>query len=159
MRRLFNIYGLYDADGKMVFKGNRNDIMTHYGIAKSSIYTYLRDKTKINGKYRVEVIGQDYFETNQDKEEEQTRKKEKPWSLDTPYAYLEHHLKYYGNTVCTFDPYPYLDDLKKVGLKCRVKEREEEPDDISTHKRGRKPKPKYYYILEVVNAERERKSV
>lgn len=146
---LLNVYGLYDGD-ELIFKGNRMDVEKRFNVNKNCIFTYLRTGAKINGKYAIKKVGQDYFDVEcKRKKKERQAKREEKWTLEDHYEYLEWHLKYYGNTSCRFDPNPYLKQLKKAGYKVKVKEILDEPQKIQT--RGRPRKAKMHYYLEVVH--------
>lgn len=149
MLRTFNVYGLFDEKGEKIFEGTRDDFMDKYGINRNSVYSYLRNECKINGLYEIRIIGKVVKDTPGHRPKKEKRAWGKGWELKTEYEYLFHHLKYYGNTVSNFDPNPYLKQLKKDGLKCKVRAVEETEKRLT--KRGRPRKPKYYYITEVVH--------
>ena len=151
MRMLLNVYGLYD-NGELIFKGNRMQVEKQFNVNRNCIFSYLRKGLKINGKYDIKKVGQDYFDVEcKRKKKERQRKRSEAWSLEDRYDYLEWHLKYCGNTICQFDPYPYLERLEEAGLKTNVKQILDENPPIETNKRGRRPKPKYHYYLEVAH--------
>lgn len=140
MRRRL-VYELYSLDGEKVFEGNATKCADFVGCEESSI----RDnKGVIFKKYRC---------CKTDRLEEICTIKEpepEPTYETNPYETLKQHLKVYGNAYCPFDPVPYFPWLLDEGLDCKCHEYQE----FSTKKiskKGRKPKPKYYYIVEVVH--------
>lgn len=150
MKRTYTIYKVFDGDTE-VFEGDALDVAEKFNIVQKSVYRYLHYDLKIGGRYSIEAT-----------DRKRTRgispvkvKVEKPKSkeidlLKDHLAFLKHHLKLYGNTVVSFDPVPYFPDLYEAGYNCTVKEIPEVT--LSTvSKRGRKPKPKYHYYVEVAN--------
>lgn len=110
----YKIYALYDENGDCVFKGTRDEVCSAFYINRVSIYEYLRqpEVRKINGKYIIRRTAENAENLKQvDKRKipkniaELKKKKE--------LEYLLFHLRYYGNTVCRFDPTPYLKTVKQ----------------------------------------------
>ena len=150
MRRVFNVYGVYDED-KLVYEGTCDEIAEKYQVGQRSIYTYLHLQTKMLGRYDIKPMG--YTKRKETHPELVETVKPKPVEVDLQkdhLAYLVHHLRLCGNTSCSsFDPRVYLDQLKDIGIECTVKEVPEVTLTTET-KRGRKPKPKVHYYVEVV---------
>lgn len=130
-------YYVYN-DKKLVFTGDHTAICNEFGLSRKSLYEYAKGNRKIHGLYRVL----------------KDKLPEKPLDVvdieNDPFEYLKYHLNKYGNTVCMFDPVPYLPDLFDIGLDCRVKEVSEAKrrDGLRTPKARRK-KEKVHYIVEV----------
>lgn len=152
MRRR-KIFELYDLDGNKLTEGNVNELADYVGCEYSTIRDCSTRPYVLFDKYRV--VKTDRLEEIYEPKKAET---EEPTYESNPYECLKMHLKAYGNAYCPIDPVPYFPWLLDEGLDCRCHEYQE----FSTKKiskRGRPKKPKYYYIVEVVNADRGRKSI
>lgn len=109
------IYGLYE-NGYLVYKGTRFNICENYGIKPNSFYEYLKGHRRLNGVYVVDRICGDEPIVRQPKIK-QKREKDKRMQR---FEYLFTMLKWYGNTRSSFDPHPFLDDLKAKGIEAIV---------------------------------------
>ena len=108
------IYGLYDGE-YLIFKGTRKEICDMCKIGLHSFYTYVGGERKMNGKYRVHhLVGN---------EKVVKKPKPKPISKDDEHLeYLFSMLKMYGNTCSVFDPVPYFEKLKDMGITAESRE-------------------------------------
>ena len=137
------IYELYDLEGNKLREGTAIQLSEYLDCEESSVRD-ASNKPRFMGMYVVKRTG---------RREPLPKKKEpepEPTYETNPYETLKQHLKVYGNAYCPFDPVPYFPWLLDEGLDCKCHEYQE----FSTKKiskKGRKPKPKYYYIVEVVH--------
>ena len=143
MRRRI-VYDLYDLEGNFIMRENAIKLADYVGCEDSTIRDSASRNHVIGKKYVVKLTGkrEDIIEAKKPEPE--------PTYETNPYETLKQHLKVYGNAYCPFDPVPYFPWLLDEGLDCKCHEYQE----FSTKKiskKGRKPKPKYYYIVEVVH--------
>ena len=145
-------------DGKEVFRGTMQEVCQKFGVSSSSVYDCSRNKKVTRTGYRIDHVG--YQKLTFSKEPKEPKPIKKDASIENnPLEFLKWHLKVYGNTSVQFDPVPYLPDLSDLGLNCRVKEIPDYVETSRVTKRGRKPKQRYHYLVEVVHADRGRQSV
>ena len=153
-----NIYGVYH-NGKLIFKGGRREIAKEFGLRLSSTTTYCTGKVKIKGIYDVKLIGTEYRQIEYESRDQTKRVAKRPKvesvSYDyatNPFEFLVVHLKTYGNTIVSSDPSAYVNDLAKEGFNVKITPRVEHTLVKRLTTRGRKPKQKVNYLVEVVNA-------
>lgn len=139
-----NYYEIYDSDNNLVFTGNHNEVCEQFNLEMNSLYAYYCRGSKIAGEYTVKRI---IYETEKEKVKRVLTEREK--TID----YIVRHLEYYGNVYVKKDPSEYLDELEKLGYKCKIDEYQT-IDDVEiivseTSKALRKRKRKYTtdYVL------------
>lgn len=144
-----SVFGVFE-DGEEIFRGGRREVAERFGIAMKSVYSYAYNDCLLYGKYRVKVVGKEDKSVRRKKivKVEKVKEPEKDYSNDK-FNTLVWHLKTYGNTSVSFDPVKYLPALYDLGLDCRVKEIPSYAEEKRVTKRGRKPKVKYNYLVEV----------
>jgi len=153
--RKIKIFGVYDGD-QLVFEGDKRKIAEKFKLKDSSMNTYASNKAKIRGIYELKMIREEESEIKYKKRiYKNGRKKpepEKEYSLEKdPVECIVWLLKCYGNAyVTSHDPREYLDEIKKAGFDCRVKEIPECVNKRLTTTRGRKPKQRCSYLVEVI---------
>ena len=150
--REISIFTVYE-NGEEVFIGNREEVAEKFQISKRSVYSYAYNDRKLYGKYRIKTTGKQ--EAIVKRKEHYRPRNQKPPEPEKDYSNdkfntLVWHLKTFGNTSVSFDPVRYLPDLYDLGLDCRVKEIPSYVEEKRVTKRGRKPKVKYNYLVEVV---------
>ena len=145
-----SIFGVFE-DGEEIFRGGRREVAERFGIAMKSVYSYAYNDRLLYGRYRVKVVGKEDKSVRRKKiiKVEKVKEPEKDYSNDRLNT-LAWHLKTFGNTSVSFDPVKYLPDLYEMGFDCRVKETVDHTDVKRVTGRGRKPKVKYNYLVEVV---------
>lgn len=145
-----SVFGVFEG-GNEIFRGGRAQVAERFGIAMKSVYSYAYNDRLLYGKYRVKVVGKEDKSVRRKKivKVEKVKEPEKDYSNDRLNT-LVWHLKTYGNTSVSFDPVRYLPTLYDLGLDCRVKEIPSYVEEKRVTKRGRKPKVKYNYLVEVV---------
>lgn len=102
------IYGVFD-EGYLIFKGTRYEICNEFKIVPKGFYEYLRHERRLKGKYKVSHINGD----------EPIEKKPTPVIRtieEEHFDYLYSMLRIYGNTCSVFDPTPFMDKLKMMGI-------------------------------------------
>ena len=149
MQKQLAVYGLFDDNDAMVFKGNVKEVTKHLNITASYLYEHLRTEKMLKGKYKVKRVGESFYEVERKpyKKHEKKEKQKDDFSLEKPIDYLLWHLRIYGNTSTSYNPVPYLPELLDEGLNCRVKEIFYAPE---RKVKGRRRKPEKYYYIEVV---------
>lgn len=141
-KRAFDVWDC--EEGKMFFHGTAKQVSEKLGIAEKTVYTYgarvKHDDFIIKHKYRLIPTNEFVTVNGKPKKEKKVKKKEKD---PTGFAYLKMMLydRRLSNTVCSFDPVPFLPDLYDLGINCRVYER---------HNKDIKGVNPNYYLVEVV---------
>lgn len=124
------LYGVYD-NGVLIYSGTSSQIAKEYKLKQSSMYTYTHSNAKLKSMYDVRVLNEIYEEKPKNRYEK---------TLD----YLVRHLLEYGNTVINKHPEIYINDLKKMGIKVKVRKVVSYGDDYLVKRKDT------YYILEVI---------
>ena len=146
-------YGVYDDDVK-IFEGSVQAISFYLERSLTAVYKAIEHRTLVNGcsiRY-IDTRHKDGLELI-----DKPTKEEKP--TDDRYDMLWWHLYYKGNTSVSFDPEPYLEKLKENGIECKVTPKEDFVEKKKVTTRGRKPKKRYHYYVEVANATRGSQSI
>lgn len=146
------IYGIYDGDN-LVFSGSRSEIAKEFGLKLSSMSSYTTGRIRLNGKYDVNYLDEEYREIEygpRNYKKYEPKPETEPNYKDNPLECLILHLKMYGNTLINFDPTKYTDDLKNAGFNVKITERQEHIERSKLTRRGRRRKPKMYYYVEAV---------
>lgn len=128
--------------------------MQEFNLDKSSINKYAKSQTKVRGTWIIKLIGEEYRQLEYNwrdipKKEIKPAEKSVDYKSD-PLKCLLWHMKVYGNTLVSFDPTQYMDDLKAAGYNCRIEVRPEYTEKKRTTTRGRKPKMKLNYFVEAI---------
>lgn len=145
------IYELYDLEGNKITEGSAIFLADYCHCEESSI----REASNKPSFMKMYVVKR----TNRREEVRKAKESDPSPTYETnPYECLKMHLKMYGNTVVSFDPVPYFPWLLDEGINCKCHEYQD-VDFKDVSRRGRKPKPKYHYLVEVVNARRGSESV
>ena len=100
------MYGLFDGE-YLVFKGTRYQICDYANIGEKSFYAYLNGQRKLNSKWWVRHVS---------KNEVVVAPKPPKSKNEQRFEYLYSMLKLYGNTCSSFDPEPYINQLRDKGL-------------------------------------------
>lgn len=152
MRRR-KLYEVLDLDYNKVFEGNASQCADFINCDESHIRD-CKEQRVVMRQYRIRRT--DRLEPAQEK-----KKPEPEIDYSTnPYECMKWHLRVYGDTFVTFNPEPYFPRLKEEGFDCTYRAVRDYIDNPRPKKRGRKPKPKYFYVVEVVkNADRRSESV
>ena len=138
------LFEIYDPEENLIFVGNTNEVCEQFNIQLNSLYAYYSRRSKIGGIYTVKRI-----------EVENPKKvmPRIPTKEEQMMDYIIRHLNYYGNVYMKHDPSEYLDELKKLGYRCKI-ESYQVIDDTEiiiseTAKLNRKRKRKYTtdYVL------------
>ena len=147
MKEQTTLYGVFNLQGEIQYKGICRDVAEKCGIEEHSLYAYITTDKKLNKSYFIRKLKDDGITP--------TRKiwtaPKKPKKEDENLEYLKYHLMVYGQTICSsFDPVPYLPKLLDMGMNCRVREMITPMENGIKSRRGRKKKPDVDYIIEVV---------
>lgn len=151
MKGFINIYKLVDKSGKEVGRGTAFDLAGLIDCSPVTIQNAGRPNVAgsssdywLKKKYKVYKVG------------EKCRKKppKKPIVQEkdpTGLEYLKLMLVYrrYDQTVCMFDPFPYLPDLYDMGVNCTAKEVNDCDVMMRLKPVGRRKKSKTHYFVEV----------
>jgi hypothetical protein len=151
MRRR-RVYDLVDLDGNVVMTDIASKLADYVGCEEKTIREYCSRGYVLDKRFKV-ISNGEYEKIREIKPSEP-----EPTYETNPYETLKQHLKAYGNAYCPIDPVPFFPWLLDEGLDCKCHEYQEFTTS-NVSKRGRKPKPKYYYIVEVVNAKGQCKSI
>lgn len=141
-------------NGEYLGKGTVSELQLWLGVPISDIRKAVKEGRDVNG-YEIKFLGRaDKSILRRERVVDDTPKRkpqEKEKDIESNlFDFLAYHLKLYGNTSCVKDPVPYLPALYDIGLDCRVKEVMDEEKPVKGG-RGRPPKPKMHYYVEVVH--------
>lgn len=139
-------YTVYE-DGKVVFEGSMRQVMDKLKRSNTYIIDACHYDTYVNGKYKIKETGTTEIEIRYE-----APIKRKPVVYNDlekdPLKFLVWHLTYKGNTSVVFDPEPYMDQLKEIGIECRIYKMPNTVLKKTVTSRGRKPKTRYHYLVE-----------
>lgn len=105
------LFEIYDPEDNLIFVGNTNEVCEQFNIQLNSLYAYYSRNSKIGGIYTVKRI-----ETEKPKKAIPRTPSIEEQMMD----YIIRHLNYYGNVYMKHDPSEYLDELKKLGYRCKI---------------------------------------
>lgn len=154
-----NIYQLVDKEGNEVMRGTAEELSIKL---KCSVVTVTnagrpgaKDSTHSNfwlrRKYKVIKVGEKPRKRtygNRIKAKPKVEEKD-PTGLEYLKLMLVH--RKYDQTICMFDPFPYLPDLYDMGVNCTAKEVNDCDVMMRLKPVGRRKKSKTHYFVEVKN--------
>ena len=150
--KVFSIF----KDGEYLGEGTRAELSLWFNRRVGEISKAVKKGQDVDGYQIVPNGSIPKYALEKDNKSKPVYKapKEKETDLQKDHLeFLKWHLNFYGNTSVQFDPVPYIPDLYDAGINCRVKEIYDDPENHRVTKRGRKPKPKVHYYVEVVKNE------
>ena len=147
-------FGVYDADGELIFEGSVHQLAREFNTHTSTIYACSSKNRKLNRKYSIKVIRM-YEKPKMDMDKRHMTKEE------IREDYYHRHLKIYGNTIIRLcdDPWEIIQWLEETGYRCEVKAYKRltgEEIILDPKKRTGKAKTKTDYIVRWLDYDKQR---
>lgn len=150
-----NIYQLVDKEGNEVMRGTAEELSIKLKCSVITVTNAGRPGAKdsphsdfwLRRKYKVIKVGEKPRKrTCRIKAKPKTEEKD-PTGLEYLKLMLVH--RKYDQTICMFDPFPYLPDLYDMGVNCTAKEVNDCDVMMRLKPVGRRKKSKTHYFVEV----------